>query len=131
VANSWQQPVSGEPSAGTLHLLYDDQVLGTGAPATWANVTTYDASSIVPVGAKAVLLALAARTNSGNATTVYVADSGGTTVYQRFQLEGSGAVFERFAWSALVPLDANRKFYLSKSTSDISAVRVDVVGYYI
>lgn len=56
--NSWQQPVSGEPSVGTLHLIPEEDrptswVLSVGAATSYTDVNF---SAYVPVGVKALYL---------------------------------------------------------------------------
>ena len=138
--NSWQQPVAGEPSLGTLHWLSAaaGYSVNAGTANTWTDV---DVSSKVPAGTKAVLL---------NCMVRYLGS--GVNQYGYIELRKNGSSFARpdvvqvgsqmdmaaggeNAWvagQAVVEVDASRIFeyeiYTSATTRN---AYITVLGYYV
>ena len=136
--NSWQQPVSGEPSLGTEHFLTrsgtDRTVINSAAgSASW---TAVDCSSFVPTGTKAVRLHISvgvAGAASGVQTVLcYVfsdenasTPSGGWAEFGD-SYPGIGVQFPGIAtvggkWfddkDVLVPLNSSRIFYYYRTVN--------------
>lgn len=92
-SNSWQSPVAGEPSLGTLHWLTNPttgNIINSSAVADGA-FATYNASSIVPAGTKGVFV-------SGDSTVT--TGGGAAHAYSWISLRATG--------SAVTDLNQNR-----------------------
>jgi len=123
MGNSWQSPVTGEPSLGTMHL-HPGTILDTDPAST--SVQTLDISAFVPVGTKLVrgwgtfVSATAGR-------TIQIVNAGATEVYAK-SYSVAGATKD-FSWEGAV--DANRNIYWVVSNTDVSALLLYLVEYSI
>jgi hypothetical protein len=141
MANSFQSPVAGEPSLGTLHLVTEPttwNVLSAGSATTWTDV---DISALVPVGAKAVkMMGVATGTTNvaGNLILGGWLRKNGSASAGTGQRVGmainpciNGTYYE--VWGEVtVGLDSSRIFEYYNSTTGTSARSffLYLIGYY-
>ena len=127
MANSWQQPVAGEPSCGTLHLCPFTQVLSTDPADT--SIHALDLSAVVPVGTKAVFIEarIASATTAGRNLLLYAAD--GTT--PQWLVRNPIVSASNWPGHGVAYLDASRNMYWQASSTDVSSVVIAVMGYFI
>ena len=125
--NSWQQPVAGQYSVGSLHYCTSVTVVGGADPASTGTWVT-SLSAHTPEGCKAVDLRLivgsgttAGRTLSirdpGDAWSTIIASNPSTSVQGR----GNGVGF----------LDSSRNLRWTVNNSDVDSVSIILNGYYI
>ena len=144
--NSFQQPIAGEQSAGTLHLIPTED-----RPTVWivnaANTTSWgtgDFSSYVPAGVKALHLHGVVSYNY-NATSPYFGAQldryGGTaTDNAQFQMmivydnaTGSGKTNQIYYPTIICPCDSSGKIrYRNYAGAPLTgALYLNITGYYI
>jgi len=125
--NSWQQPVSGQPSLGTLHYCASTVLVNNVDPAG-TGVTAVDCSGSVPVGCKAIHIQCHVRSNTTAGRTLRIHDSDGST--QRWDV--AEPVVNIYACgSGIAYLDASRNMYWSASNADVNLVYIAMDGYFI
>ena len=104
MANSWQQPVAGEPSLGTPHP-HIDTVINTDPGAT--TLQTVSLAAYVPVGTKAVALQLALTSTTAGDFAAFK-DSTDTLFYATIRAQVAN--LQTDGW-VIVPVDSNRNIY--------------------
>lgn len=149
--NSWQQPVAGEPSLGTLHHLplsntTARNVVGAAVGAGWS--AAIDCSGHVPAGAKAILAGLILDGTLSNAATPSDAQVGfsdntsntptALTAHPHIGINtaaaSAGNAPERAEEEVCIPLTSSRTFYYYRIVNTNFATMtlyVIVKGYYI
>jgi hypothetical protein len=142
--NSWQQPVSGEPSAGTLHLIPDSSrpsawVLNGGTATSYTDV---DFSAYVPNGVKALLLkASFIWTGDGAQDGAYftlrkngsseTATGRLVVIYQYYTNLAAGVTFTRYE-QVICECDKTGIIeYMSNRNPAVGALYLNILGYYI
>ena len=128
MANSWQQPVAGEPSLGTLHPCAATVVVSTDpADANWS--AAVDISAVVPVGTKAVYCQLELR--SANTTAYYGQVAGDTTPSSPYLkgLCGSVASVSNQYVYGWVYLTSGLNLYWQAQSANISVLKVTIMAY--
>ncbi len=126
--NSWQQPVAGEPSRGTLHNVtgYVIKVVDAFDPTTTATVVT-DLSSYVPAGCSAVAL----RTSVVSATAgrnLWIRDPSDLQTSHGCTNETAGGTGRG---DGIGYLDSSLNLRWKVDNSDVSSVTIWLTGYYI
>ena len=135
--NSWQQPVSGEPSLGTPHPSPLDgsnlRQIYSGTPATTPSTTEVDVSSYVPMGTKAIYIEGVLRVGSNTQTSLRASKTiSGNFDNGIWTCQGYGATaFQDFPFSGIVQLDSSRKFWIYRSNTSLVSCQLFLVLYYI
>lgn len=124
--NSWQQPVAGQPSAGSPHpysavLVPEDSVGNT-------NWNPIDLTSVIPVGSRLASVQGYAKDSGGGTYYVYIAATSGASSIMTLQSESNGGNH----WtSALISIPENRTLYWQGSNAALDAFYLELVAYYI
>jgi len=124
--NSWQQPVSGEPSWGTFHPHFKEFVLNTD-PASTA-VQTLDLSAEVPVGTKMVAVIVALRSSSDNSEAYVYNNSSGTQLWGYTSAPHNGQYAGGLEFA---PVDSSRNVFWGVSTTTVNSLQWRMLGYWI
>jgi hypothetical protein len=146
--NSWQQPVAGEPSAGTYHPLSrapGGNDVNANTTATTGTPGTLDLTSIVPVGTRAVRLVIwtnysgTAEVNS-NYSVAWNYDDGafslardtqnGVMAQYSYKVATAGARNTTGANEGVSTIGASRKLYFGAQNSG-AATYIMIKGYLI
>jgi hypothetical protein len=121
--NSWQQPVSGEPSLGTPHY-HAATLVDNGDPAVTTDITV--TVSDVPTGTKAIY-GYCAFSSSTAGHTLQIKNSGGTVCSQsRIQVNGQYMEFP-----FIVDLDSSKQFKYAVSNAAVNGVYILLRFYFI
>jgi len=139
MANTWQSPVAGEPSSGTLHFLATPVlILNRGAATTFTDV---DCSASVPAGAKAILFHARCQAICGTGTSyncLHMRKNGSAVTgdgwrYLEIYITPAinGTIME-VAGEATVECDAGRIIeYFNNTGGATDAIStLNIVGYY-
>lgn len=125
--NSWQQPVAGEPSVGSLHLITPVQV-DTRDP-TGSGYVVIDCSAYIPQGALVGYFSLqATATAVPNPAALYRATSDTSVCYiiaRTMVANSANTVFGN------VGLTSNRTVAVYSPSSALSNITTTLMGYYI
>ena len=126
--NSWQQPVAGEPSLGTMHPCAANLVVNIDPVDTnWS--AAVDISAVVPAGTKAVYCSLELR--SANTTSYWGQVAGGTTPTSPF-IEGicgtvAGVSGQRvYGW---IYLTSGLNLYHRVQSTNVCVLKVTIMAY--
>ncbi|MFA5376766.1 MAG: hypothetical protein WC455_13540 [Dehalococcoidia bacterium] len=126
MANSWQQPVAGEPSCGTLHPHFKELVTNGTPAAGYYNV---DVSAEVPVGTKAILLEV----NHASAAAgryISVLTNSTPTPTSAFLYVIIAVANQQASGSGIAFLTANRTFTYRASNTTLG-LYIRMHGYFI
>jgi len=123
MANSWQQPVAGEPQLGQPHLHYNELVNTDPAATGW---TAVDCSGQIPVGSTLIgghchLTA----TDAGSEVTFHLATSG--TEYMDIDTQVANQEICKFF---IIPVTSSRTFTYYISNSNISNITIQMTLYW-
>ena len=121
--NSWQQPVAGEPSCGTLHwhsaVIYNADVADT----NWHSI---DLSAQIPAGAKAVKCHYEF-TSTGSHYIRFSNASAGTTYHQADCPIANGYATGQFD----CPISSDLKLWWIGQSASIGTLTLTLDGYFI
>jgi len=126
--NSWQSPVAGEPSLGTLHPLTNwTEKPVDGVDPTTTVLQTIDCTSYVPNGCRAVHVRCAmVASTAGRGLWIRDPDNLKTTV----NCMNTSTTIESTA-DGIGYLDASRNLYWKVDNTDVTSVSIWLTGYYI
>lgn len=119
--NSWQQPVSGEPSWGSMHP-HLETIVDTYDPTTTNDITV--TCTNVPTGTKAIFGWF--RFYSTNARYLSIKDASANT-WSKGQNIAANNAYGYFC----VPLDSGKQFKYAVNNTDVSVVDIIMCGYFI
>ena len=122
--NSWQSPVAGEPSCGTLHtheasLLSNYDIADT-------NWHTVDLSAQIPVGATAAMFHYRVQSNSTHSLQFSTA-SAGTVYFSALVPIANGYATGQFS----MPVTTSRTIYWKGEATAMLGFYLNIDGYYI
>ena len=121
--NSWQQPVAGEPSAGTFHPKYA-LIMNNVDPAdtNWHEV---DISASVPVGTKAIFVTGQFTTTVATNYQMSNANGGSSYIVNVAATNGYGGV------CGIVPVSSTRTVWYKVGNAGVSGIYTYMSGYFI
>ena len=122
--NSWQQPVAGEPSLGTLHKHFN-AILGVDPGDT--NWHAVDCSGQVPVGCKAIQVS-ASLTSAGGVRNVKFSSASAGDEDMNIHMSVTG---QRQWGDGVLYLDSSYQFWYQVDNADVSNLLVRITGYFI
>jgi hypothetical protein len=123
--NSWQQPVAGEPSLGTLHYLAANVAILNGDPGD-ANWHSIDLSSYIPAGAGAVKIY--GQWVGTNIRSVQLSDSNAGVIRHLGYIPVANGY-----WSGTFDCKCSsaRLIWWKAENADITNITLTLVGYFI
>ena len=125
--NSWQQPVSGEPSLGTPHSHY---VLALNTNPADTVYHSLDLSGECPVGAGGVFILMRFLSNTaGHSVSVSNADGGDTYLIQH--LQDATSANTNISIAGFVPVDSNRYIWWRASNVAVTDLVIWMLPYFI
>jgi hypothetical protein len=124
--NSFQQPVDGEPSAGTLHFHFEQVLSADPADTSWHELAF--TSTQVPVGTKAVVLRGEMVAATANRYVDISNSSSGASVYA--ELYNPAISVYDTKTGMVCPLSTGKSIWYMASNADISVFRLWLLGYY-
>ena len=122
MGNSWQSPVTGEPSLGTMHP-HNYQILNNASQAVGTLVVNVSAQ--VPVGAKAVFITYAA-TSPAAGGQIEIQTTGGL-----IQIESIAGAASWFGGGGIVLVDSVYSFNMVVKNQNLTAIYMWMTVYWI
>jgi hypothetical protein len=125
MGNSWQSPVTGEPSWGTPHTHYKANVVSTNpADTNWHEV---DLSAEVPMGSKGVMLTFSMQETAGVVRTLSISNADTGNVFCNLTNVSSAVG----CGQGICPLSSTRTIWWKVDNADVDSVVVNLTGYFI